>query len=255
MSTQQDIYAASSENHPSMLNKDKYVPWSSRIIRYARSKINGKMIVDSIENGRYVSDDGNPSRANIKQALGSNSLVHSYRALSTLRRSGLRTANAAAKPCQGDSLEFYLITGRTYDIRVAEVLKYDVFIVGYEHVVMNYETAGTSLKIVKEEEPNDEWVNPTSDDNIILGNYVKKCLSNGPIWYKMGYPLPHKLDENEHPYTATCQCCKRGIEVQNDLREFHEKMREIHYSLNNILKLLCSMVEPLAKAVAQYHKK
>nr|GEX80355.1 hypothetical protein [Tanacetum cinerariifolium] len=46
------------------------------------------------------SDDGNPSRANIKQALG--------------RRSGLRTTGAAAKPCQGDSLEFYLITGSIY---------------------------------------------------------------------------------------------------------------------------------------------
>nr|GEZ52685.1 reverse transcriptase domain-containing protein [Tanacetum cinerariifolium] len=42
---------------------------------------------------------------------GFNSLVHSLRALSALRRSGLRTASTAAKPCQGDSLEFYLITG------------------------------------------------------------------------------------------------------------------------------------------------
>ncbi|GKA93205.1 retrovirus-related pol polyprotein from transposon TNT 1-94 [Tanacetum coccineum] len=37
MSTQQDIYAASSENHPPMLNKDNYVPWSSRLLRYAKS--------------------------------------------------------------------------------------------------------------------------------------------------------------------------------------------------------------------------
>nr|GEV16937.1 hypothetical protein [Tanacetum cinerariifolium] len=37
-----------------MLNKDNYVPWSSRIIGYARSRPNGKMIVDSIENGPYV---------------------------------------------------------------------------------------------------------------------------------------------------------------------------------------------------------
>nr|GEX63298.1 integrase, catalytic region, zinc finger, CCHC-type, peptidase aspartic, catalytic [Tanacetum cinerariifolium] len=36
MSTQQDIDAAGSENRPPMLNKDNYVPWSSRIIRYAR---------------------------------------------------------------------------------------------------------------------------------------------------------------------------------------------------------------------------
>nr|GEY60572.1 hypothetical protein [Tanacetum cinerariifolium]GEY60588.1 hypothetical protein [Tanacetum cinerariifolium] len=54
MSTQQDIYTAGSENCPPMLNKDNYVPWSSRIIQYARSRPNGKMIVDSIENGPYA---------------------------------------------------------------------------------------------------------------------------------------------------------------------------------------------------------
>ncbi|GKA55005.1 hypothetical protein Tco_0753954 [Tanacetum coccineum] len=41
----------------------------------------------------------------------SNSLVHSLCALSTLRRSSLRMTSTTAKPCQGDSLEFYLITG------------------------------------------------------------------------------------------------------------------------------------------------
>ncbi|GJU56041.1 hypothetical protein Tco_1229755 [Tanacetum coccineum] len=96
-------------------------------------------------------------------------------------------------------------------------------------------------KFVKEEEPNDEWVNPTSDDNIILGNYMKKCLSDGSIWYKMRYPLPYKLYENKHPHTAFFQCCKEGIKVQNNLKEFHEEMREIHYSLNNNFKLLCLM--------------
>ncbi|GJS28619.1 hypothetical protein Tco_0489239 [Tanacetum coccineum] len=40
-------------------------------------------------------------------------VVHSFCALSTLRRSGLRTASASAKPCQGDSLEFYLSTTTT----------------------------------------------------------------------------------------------------------------------------------------------
>ncbi|GJV42180.1 hypothetical protein Tco_1420620 [Tanacetum coccineum] len=33
MSTQQDIYAAGSENRPPMLNKENYVPWSSRLLR------------------------------------------------------------------------------------------------------------------------------------------------------------------------------------------------------------------------------
>nr|GEV57672.1 hypothetical protein [Tanacetum cinerariifolium] len=49
----------------------------------------------------------------------SNSLVHSFRALSTLRRSGLRTASTAAKPCQRDSMEFYLITGRIPTVAAA----------------------------------------------------------------------------------------------------------------------------------------
>nr|GEW04626.1 retrovirus-related Pol polyprotein from transposon TNT 1-94 [Tanacetum cinerariifolium] len=54
MSTQQDIYVVGCENRPPMLNKDNYVLWSSRIIRYARSRPNGKMIVDFIKNGPYV---------------------------------------------------------------------------------------------------------------------------------------------------------------------------------------------------------
>nr|GEZ42994.1 hypothetical protein [Tanacetum cinerariifolium] len=54
MSTQQDIYVVDFENRPPMLNKENYVPWSSRIIRYAKSRPNGKMIVDSIENVPYV---------------------------------------------------------------------------------------------------------------------------------------------------------------------------------------------------------
>ncbi|GKB27066.1 hypothetical protein Tco_0866467 [Tanacetum coccineum] len=54
MSTQQDIYAAGSENHPPMLNKDNYVPWSSCLIRYAKSKPNGKLLMNSIKYGSYV---------------------------------------------------------------------------------------------------------------------------------------------------------------------------------------------------------
>ncbi|GJQ98972.1 hypothetical protein Tco_0521957 [Tanacetum coccineum] len=54
MSTQQDIYAAGSENRPLMLNKENYVPWSSRLLRYAKSRPNGKLIYNSIMNGPYV---------------------------------------------------------------------------------------------------------------------------------------------------------------------------------------------------------
>ncbi|GKB22254.1 hypothetical protein Tco_0856177 [Tanacetum coccineum] len=57
MSTQQDIYAAGFENRPPMLNKDNYVPWSSRLLRYAKSKPNGKLIMNSIKNGPYLMND------------------------------------------------------------------------------------------------------------------------------------------------------------------------------------------------------
>nr|GEY26027.1 hypothetical protein [Tanacetum cinerariifolium] len=54
MSTQQDIYAAVSESRPPMLNKENFVPWSSRLLRYAKSRPNGKLIHNSILNGPYV---------------------------------------------------------------------------------------------------------------------------------------------------------------------------------------------------------
>ncbi|GJR76849.1 hypothetical protein Tco_0089214 [Tanacetum coccineum] len=54
MSTQQDIYATGFETHPPMLNKENYVPWSSRLLRYAKNRPNGKLIYNSIINGPYV---------------------------------------------------------------------------------------------------------------------------------------------------------------------------------------------------------
>ncbi|GKA35443.1 retrovirus-related pol polyprotein from transposon TNT 1-94 [Tanacetum coccineum] len=54
MSTQQDIYVAIFENRPPMLNKENYVPWSSRLLWYAKSRPNGKLIYNSIINGPYV---------------------------------------------------------------------------------------------------------------------------------------------------------------------------------------------------------
>ncbi|GJV65395.1 hypothetical protein Tco_1476223 [Tanacetum coccineum] len=66
MSTQRDIYAAGSENRPPMLNKDNYVPWSSHLLRYAKSIPNGKLIYNSIINGPYVRrmipEPGDPDR-------------------------------------------------------------------------------------------------------------------------------------------------------------------------------------------------
>ncbi|GJX24416.1 hypothetical protein Tco_0228861 [Tanacetum coccineum] len=48
MSTQQDIYDVGFKNLPPMLNKDNYVPCSSRLLYYVKSKPNRKLIYNSI---------------------------------------------------------------------------------------------------------------------------------------------------------------------------------------------------------------
>ncbi|GKC36961.1 hypothetical protein Tco_1049345 [Tanacetum coccineum] len=49
-----------------MLNKVNYVPWSSRLLRYAKSKPNGKLIYNFIMHGPYVRrmipEPGDPDR-------------------------------------------------------------------------------------------------------------------------------------------------------------------------------------------------
>ncbi|GJU35384.1 hypothetical protein Tco_1183738 [Tanacetum coccineum] len=55
------------------------------------------------------------SKIHIKVEWDKDSLVHSFRVLSALSRSGLRTDSTDAKPCQGDSSEFYLITSKKYE--------------------------------------------------------------------------------------------------------------------------------------------
>ncbi|GKC23906.1 reverse transcriptase domain-containing protein [Tanacetum coccineum] len=89
--------------------------------------------------------------------VGFNSLVHSFRALSTLRCSGLKTASAAAKPCQGDSSEFYLITGSIYTDERGTVFP-DEFLM--------------SIKIDEEESP---WFADFA--NYLVGGILRKGLT------------------------------------------------------------------------------
>nr|GEW84150.1 hypothetical protein [Tanacetum cinerariifolium] len=50
----EETVSSSSESRPPILNKENYVPWSSRFLRYAKSRPNGKLIHNSIINGPYV---------------------------------------------------------------------------------------------------------------------------------------------------------------------------------------------------------
>ena len=65
MATQQDIHAAGAENRPPMLSKGGYSQWASRMIRYLKSKPNGKQLVKSVTEGpfkpRQVLDPGEPN--------------------------------------------------------------------------------------------------------------------------------------------------------------------------------------------------
>nr|GEX77708.1 uncharacterized mitochondrial protein AtMg00810-like [Tanacetum cinerariifolium] len=49
-----DVVSLGSESRPPMLNKENYVPWSSRLFWYAKSRPNGKLIHNSILNGPCV---------------------------------------------------------------------------------------------------------------------------------------------------------------------------------------------------------
>nr|GEY00491.1 reverse transcriptase domain-containing protein [Tanacetum cinerariifolium] len=46
--------SSGSKSRPPMLNKKNYVPWLSRLLRYAKSRPNGMLIHNSILNGPYV---------------------------------------------------------------------------------------------------------------------------------------------------------------------------------------------------------
>nr|GEX30779.1 hypothetical protein [Tanacetum cinerariifolium] len=52
--TRRSTSGTGSESRPPMLNKENYIPWSSRLLRYAKSRPNGKLIHNSILNCPYV---------------------------------------------------------------------------------------------------------------------------------------------------------------------------------------------------------
>ena len=108
---------------------------------------------------------------------------------------------------------------------------------------------------VVDEEPNDEWENPSCNDNKILRNYVMKCLWSDPIWYKTGYPLPPKLDASNNDHTQRCRCCMKSIKIENEVKDLQEELRELHLAYKNKFMMMTNVVNGLAKVVAQRRKK
>nr|GEZ93129.1 hypothetical protein [Tanacetum cinerariifolium] len=98
----------------------------------SRAKRSSKIISLGYDSTLLASSHTVKSKTDIKSpthypCVGFNSLVHSLHALSALRRSGLRTASTAAKPCQGDSSEFYLITGSIHTDQRGTVILVTLF--------------------------------------------------------------------------------------------------------------------------------
>ncbi|PWA45579.1 hypothetical protein CTI12_AA515150 [Artemisia annua] len=109
--------------------------------------------------------------------------------------------------------------------------------------------------IVVDEEPNDEWENPTCDDNIILRNYVMRSLWSDPIWYKTGYPLPPKLDASNNDHARRCRSCVKSIKIENEVKDLQEELRELHLAYKNNFRMMANVVKGLAKVAAQNLKK
>ncbi|PWA53650.1 PB1 domain-containing protein [Artemisia annua] len=83
--------------------------------------------------------------------------------------------------------------------------------------------------IIVDEEPNDEWENPSCDDN------------------QIGYPLPPKLDASNHDHARKCRCCVKTIKIENDVKDLQEELRELHLAYKNNFMMLTNIVKDLAK--------
>ncbi|GJW13444.1 retrovirus-related pol polyprotein from transposon TNT 1-94 [Tanacetum coccineum] len=115
-----DLFLASDDSMPPGIEDDEYDSEGDiRFLEELLSNDSPPLPENESFSLDHFNDPSLPRSSSRTTGLGFNLLVHSFRALSTLRRSGLRTASAAAKPCQGDSSEVYLITGRIPTVAAA----------------------------------------------------------------------------------------------------------------------------------------
>nr|GEY59630.1 retrovirus-related Pol polyprotein from transposon 17.6 [Tanacetum cinerariifolium] len=109
-----------------------------------------------------------------------NSLVHSSRALSALRRFGLRTASTAAKSCQGDSSKFYMITGKVELKYLSPRLEY-AFLEGDDKLRviiakdLSVEEKIALITVLKSHKRAIAW---KLSDIKVFGNSFQSCLSH-----------------------------------------------------------------------------
>ncbi|GJW66026.1 retrovirus-related pol polyprotein from transposon TNT 1-94 [Tanacetum coccineum] len=90
----------------------------------------GKTFQEEFRSAGWCKENSDGQKT-VAKDMGFILLVRSIPALSTLGRSGLRTASVVVKPCQGDSSEVYLITGKRCEL-TSEGLKHQL-----EEIIQN----------------------------------------------------------------------------------------------------------------------
>ncbi|GKD56468.1 hypothetical protein Tco_1289855 [Tanacetum coccineum] len=154
MSTQQNIYAAGSENRPPMLNKDNYVPWSSRLLRYAKSKPNRNFLVNSIKNGPYTDDE--LTKKDVKKMEADD------QAIQTIRMGLLKDIYVAVDNCD---------TTQEIWLRVEQMMK--VLALGFRSRRLNFSMNGKGLPLLKENPLNRTIIDLHEVNYIQLYDFLK----------------------------------------------------------------------------------
>nr|GEZ89330.1 hypothetical protein [Tanacetum cinerariifolium] len=145
--------------------------------------------------------------------VGFNSLVHSLRALSALRRFGLRTASTAAKPCQGDSSEFYLITGSIHTDQRGTVMK-----------AAYYPDAGIEQMV-----PDQFWIEEEckydiarlEDFQLGIESYQTQVNLTKPQWMATGFEYKHAYTVIESPMAVIFRD-KYRVQMMMRYNEIHK---------------------------------
>ncbi|GJR22615.1 hypothetical protein Tco_0971142 [Tanacetum coccineum] len=143
-----------------MLNKDNYVPWSSRLLRYAKSKPNGKLLVNSIKNGPYV-------RRMIHEPGDPNSIPHV--AESTLEQTNDELTEKEAKQMEASDQDIKtILMGLPEDIYAALLNGNDMSLLFIKQRICMKLTTSSEIDEIKE-----------FNANCILMENLQQALTSG----------------------------------------------------------------------------
>ncbi|GKA81215.1 hypothetical protein Tco_0787907 [Tanacetum coccineum] len=158
-------------------------------------------VSDEVLNIRVIpysiyNDDGNPTSANIKQAL----------------RQVTRTASVAAKPCQGDYFEFYLITGSFPMAAASSTTHLRLWYpkgTGIETIVYaNFDHAG-------------DYVDRKSTSGIYT--FIRCCLTS---WFSKKQ-IALAISTTEAEYVSAGKACQQALWMKQALIDYDIRLDDV----------------------------